>query len=73
MKWNYRVAENMHNGCYEIIEVFYDKEGKTEGWHRAGLEEWASRDNLEGSLKLMLEAFQKPNVVLRSDGTLEEK
>lgn len=72
MKWNYRVAENMSNDCYEIIEVYYDKDGKPERWIHAGLEEWASKDNLESTLKLMLEAFQKPNIVLRSDGTLEE-
>lgn len=72
MKWNYRVVQNRFTTCYEILEVYYGHEGLPNGYVKPTVDDWAKRDDLQGTLQLMLAAFEKPDLVLHDDGTLTE-
>jgi len=64
MSWNYRVFKKSDvDGMeyYEIHEVYYDEEGKIEGWTEACVSPAGlSEDELKRDLLNMLEAFGEP-------------
>lgn len=62
--WNYRVAsKDAGTGYIEhgIVEVYYNKEGEAESWTDfVEVNGWGSVGELKDTLKLMLEACDKP-------------
>lgn len=63
MTWNYRVSKksDKYGDIYGIVEVYYDNEGEVTG--RSDFIDpnyWDNTEDLKGTLKLMLEAFDKP-------------
>lgn len=63
MTWNYRVSKTHDSGeiLYGIVEVYYDEEGEVVGWSDfIDPNYWDNPEDLKGTLKLMLEAFDKP-------------
>ena len=63
MSWNYRIMRRQHptgEALYGIYEVYYDKEGKVEGWTENSMTgEWETLDDLKGDLEYLLKAFDK--------------
>lgn len=68
MPWNYRVIHTriepdpilQNSDLYDIKEVYYDKDGSVLGYSEASVTEWDTLDNLKGTLKLMMKAFDRP-------------
>lgn len=72
MTWEYRLAQKVvnHNHpitgnkdtvLYGIVEVYYDKQGKVEGWTDfIDPNGWDNIDDLQVTLEKMLSAFNKP-------------
>lgn len=58
MSWDYRVAKSP----YRIVEVFYDDEGKIEGWAETNGPYGDTVDELRADLKSIAEALDKPLV-----------
>lgn len=72
--WNYRVATKDAEGdsvhCLEhgIVEVYYNKDGEVEDWTDfVDVNGWVSVEELKGTLKLMLEACDKPVFEIKQD------
>lgn len=65
MYWNYRVVKN--NGYYGIVEVFYDDDGRVDGWIAPEDMEGPfgeTVEELKDGLRLMSLAFEQPVFVL---------
>lgn len=64
MTWNYHVSKKFDQHAdtlYGIVEVYYDEEGNVVGWSDfIDPNYWTDPEDLKGTLKLMLEAFDKP-------------
>jgi hypothetical protein len=61
--WNHRVCKNTEQGeiFYNIHEVYYDDDGKVEGWTQNAVAPLGNDlDELRNELKWMLEALDKP-------------
>lgn len=67
MSWNYRVVQYETQGetLFTIGEVYYDAEGKPNGWCVGSLDAWTTLDDLKDSHALMAGAFEKPIVLER--------
>lgn len=72
MSWNYRVVKYVDISgdiSYMIHEVYYDKDGKIDGWSADGISPYGSTlEELESCLMLMKDALEKEALTL--DGTL---
>ena len=68
--WNYRVMHRTDkpSDYYSIIEVYYDEDGKIDGWVDCAGSAliWSELEDLKGTVSMLLEAFNKP--VLCWDG-----
>lgn len=72
MTWEYRLAQKVVNYnhpitgnkdtvLYGIVEVYYDKQGKVEGWTDfIDPNGWDNIDDLQVTLEKMSSAFNKP-------------
>lgn len=72
MTWEYRLAQkvvnydhpltgNQNTVLYGIVEVYYDKQGRVEGWTDfINPNGWEDVDDLRFTLEKMLSAFGKP-------------
>jgi hypothetical protein len=74
MIWNYRVGTKLHklsedfvkNGgnefdrTFSVVEVYYNEKGVPVAWGEGSLKNWSDYEDLEGTHKLMAEAFKKP-------------
>jgi hypothetical protein len=61
MSWNYRVVKE-EDGFYSICEVYYNKDGKIDGWISAPtfIFEGSSVKELQENLDRVRKAFDKP-------------
>lgn len=64
ISWNYRVIKD--GGNYRIVEVFYDDNGRIDGWADSTdtILNWYSYANLKGSAEVVLYAFVKLILVI---------
>ena len=68
MSWNHRVFKRIHRHkylhdpetLYEIREVYYDKDGKINGWSATPDVIADSLDGLKWTLNKMMESCNKP-------------
>lgn len=68
MSWNYRVVHKTRQArgtdevvdLYSIREVYYDDDGKPNGWAKASVANWETLDDCAGTLDLMRGALDKP-------------
>lgn len=68
MSWNHRVFKRIHRHkylhdsetLYEIREVYYDKDGKINGWSETPDVIADSLDGLKWTLNKMMESCDKP-------------
>jgi hypothetical protein len=67
MPWNYRVAVNVDEDCYDLIECYYDKEGNIESWCSASVCGWEHKEDIKSTLEKMLAAFDKEPVKLEDE------
>lgn len=61
--WNYRVLqkEESSHPYYQIIEVYYDGDGKPFGWSQKPHTPIGNTpDDLKGEMELMMQAFGRP-------------
>ena len=63
MSWNYRVFKQVVDGkpYWGIREVYYD-DGKPTGYCSASLDDWETREDLEGTHEMMAAAFSEPEL-----------
>lgn len=73
MSWNYRVIREGDN--YRIVEVFYDDNGRIEGWSDSTdtILSWDSYSNLKGSAEVVLYAFEKPVLVVEGEKLVDSE
>jgi hypothetical protein len=67
MSWNYRIAVNVDEDCYDIVECYYNKEGVLEGWVPACASGWELMEDIKGNLIRMLEACDRAPVKLEDE------
>lgn len=71
MTWEYRVAIDLDDDCYRLVEVYY-KDNKT-GWIEASFAGgWENPSEIDGALAKMCEAFSKPFVVIEDECIKEQ-
>jgi hypothetical protein len=71
MKWNYRVAVNVDDDCYDLIECYYNTNGDIISWCAASVSGWENKEDIKGTLELMLKAFDKEPVKLEDEWVRE--
>lgn len=60
MSWNHRVIKTIDAKGFQIHEVYYDEEGKIDGWTIEGVTPYSDDSvNLRSELHRMLIAFTK--------------
>ena len=66
MSWNYRVVkDDCEEGYYEIMEVYYDKEGNINGYADTGCPYGESLEGVKRCLELMSKALDEPILQLK--------
>lgn len=63
---NSKLAEMKDQRLFSIIEVYYDKNGKPEGYidKKNSLSNWEDLEDLKGTWELIGKAFEKPIIDL---------
>lgn len=71
--WNYRVLLSKDQSEYFIGEVYYDDDGQM-GWveNDSSRLRWDDYDDLQGTVEMIREAFNKPILAVLEDDALEE-
>jgi len=81
MSWNYRILRkpnkyvNVHRTLrdpytFMIIEAYYDKHGKINGWcERRDILEWSDIEDLKGTIELVKLVIDKP-ILEEKNGSL---
>lgn len=71
--WNYRSVQSLDQQECFIAAVYYDDAGRISGWLRRDDElRWATRDQLKGTIELVMRAFDRPLLRVNESGELDE-
>jgi len=83
MTWNYRIIQTNYKPdgfddeytAYAIHEVYYNEDGEPDSWtlRSMSLDNYESVEELEESMKLMMNAFKKPVLIEIVDSDGKEK
>lgn len=66
MSWNYRVVKHdCEEGYYEIMEVYYDEEGRINGYADAGCPYGENLRGIKDCMELMGKALNKSILQLK--------
>jgi hypothetical protein len=65
--WDYRIAVNADEDCYDVVEVYYNNSGEIEGWCAASVCGWENKEDILYTLERMLKAFNKPPIKLEDE------
>jgi hypothetical protein len=73
MAWNYRLVQETKDDVeyIHLAEVYYDSEGKPNGWCMSDFNHYEDVRQAENSIHLALGAFNKP-IIKYVDGKLVE-